>query len=77
MRGVAVAWLIGAAGCVQHTVGFVPIGTVTVRVAPEQEADVVWLLKQEGKGGTEVVQRVLRCHNAEQGPVCVPAKVAE
>jgi len=67
---------LGATGCAQHVVGFTPIGTVTVRVAQEQEADVVWLIKDEGKTGGVAHETILRCHNAEQGPVCVTAKEA-
>jgi hypothetical protein len=67
--------VMGAAlmGCEHRGVVFAPIGVVTVRVAPDQDADVVWLLREE-TGGSHVFQTVLRCHNTEPGPVCVTAK---
>jgi hypothetical protein len=74
---MALAFAAGAAGCATQRVGFEPIGALSLRVAAEQEADVVWILKSETKGGSDVVQTVLRCHNAEPAPICIAARVSQ
>ena len=67
--------LCTTSGCATQTVGFLPIASHTLRVAADQEVDVVWLVKDEGKvGAPERKQTVLRCHNTDQGPVCDPAR---
>ncbi len=65
-----------ATGCAPPSVGFAALGSHTLRVAADQDADVVWVLKAEGDGNT-VKQTVLRCTNTPQGPVCSPAKVGQ
>jgi hypothetical protein len=66
---------MGGTGCATSR-GFEPIGALTLRVAPDQETDVVWVIKAEGSGSS-VTETVLRCNNTAQGPVCVPAKVSQ
>ncbi len=75
--GSLIALAVGTSGCATHAVGFVPIAAVTVRVAPDQEADVVWLIKAEAQGQGSALETILRCHNTDQGPICVPAKVSQ
>jgi hypothetical protein len=63
-------------GCAPPSVGFAALGSHTLRVAADQDADVVWVLKAEGDMNT-AKQTVLRCTNTPQGPVCTPARVGQ
>jgi hypothetical protein len=71
------ALVMGGVGCTATRVGFSPIGALTLQVTAEQEADVVWLVRAQGQAGGNYVETVLRCHNTEQGPLCVQAKVPQ
>lgn len=62
----------GCAGCIDYVPGYDPLGQHTLRVAADQEADVVWLQRVDPV--TKKV-RLLRCHLAPEGPTCVEAKV--
>lgn len=69
--------LVSAAlsGCAPRQVGFGSLASHTLRVAPDQDADVVWVLKVDSDG-TEVTETILRCMNTSAGPACTPAKGA-
>jgi hypothetical protein len=62
-------------GCTQSTIAYVPLGSHTLRVAPDREADVVWLVRADNPGTANARETVMRCHNSDQGPVCLAAKV--
>ncbi len=62
-------------GCVgPKLVSFSPLASHSLRVGPEQEADVVWILKRE-TAGNDAREQVLRCRNSDKGPLCEPAEV--
>lgn len=67
---------LAAAGCTPPTAAFAPLGSHTLRVAPDKDADVVWLIKAE-RDGQNYKETVMRCHDAEGGPVCQVAKVPQ
>jgi hypothetical protein len=72
---LAVAAVAGT-GCAQPTAAFAPLGSHTLRVAPDKDADVVWLIKAE-RDGQNYKETVMRCHDAQGGPVCQVAKVPQ
>jgi len=74
--GVGLIAAIATSGCAPATVAFVPLGSHTLRVSADQDADVVWLVKSEGNGN-EYKETVYRCHNDASGPICAPAKVPQ
>jgi len=69
---IAIAML--AAGCLPARVAFVPLGSHTLRAGPDNDTDIVWLVKAQGDGN-DYKETVYRCYNSAQGPVCVAAKV--
>jgi hypothetical protein len=66
----------GLGGCASTTAAFVPLGSHTLRVAPEKDADVVWLVKAE-RTGKDYTETVMRCNSTDAGPVCNVAKVPQ
>lgn len=60
----------GVAGCAPPVVSnYASISTHTLQVAPDKQADVVWV--QQYKDGNFVL---LRCFNSPDGPSCVHVK---
>jgi hypothetical protein len=76
LLGAIVAAALGSVGCAPPTAAFVPLGSHTLRVAPDKDADVVWLIKAE-RDGQDYKETVMRCHSSDQGPVCQAAKVPQ
>jgi hypothetical protein len=56
--------LLGATACGPR---YMPVAAHTLSTGENQEKDVVWI--------TEDGNRVLRCQDTQQGPVCSPATV--
>lgn len=56
-------------GCGVPISNYASISTHTVRVAPDKDADVVWV--QQLRNNDFVL---MRCHNAPEGPLCVRVK---
>jgi hypothetical protein len=48
-----------------------PVGSHTLKVGAEQDADVVWVQKLNVE---QKRSQLFRCHNSPQGPQCVEAK---
>jgi hypothetical protein len=66
-----VAVSLGLAGCVEVVPAYSPVASHTLKVTPDQEADVVWVQRLDL--ARETVS-LYRCHNSPQGPQCVLAK---
>ena len=60
-----------AIGCASYIPAYDPVGSHTLRVTAEQEADVVWVQKLDVAAKRSVL---FRCHNSPSGPQCVEAK---
>ena len=58
-------------GCVEVVPAYSPVASHTLKVTPEQDADVVWVQRYDV---AEERVHLFRCHNSPQGPQCVPAK---
>jgi hypothetical protein len=63
---ICVASLLATSGC---AAAYATMSTHTIEVGPSHTADVVWVL-QSNEG-------LLRCYEAQSGPVCVRAKVGD
>jgi|GEM_PF-2632796 len=67
--------LLGAVflvGCSPAVVpAYDPVGAHTLKVTPDQEADVVWVQKLNVE---QKRSQLFRCHNSPTGPLCVEAK---
>ena len=66
--------LLGAAaltGCVEVVPAYSPVASHTLKITPDQEADVVWVQRYDAAGNRV---NLYRCHNSPQGPQCVSAK---
>ncbi len=63
----SLAFLFATSGCA--TAAYATMSSHTIDVGPSRTADVVWVL-QSNEG-------LLRCYEAQVGPVCVRAKVGE
>ena len=70
-RFAALLGLLSTAACqsVAVTTNFAGVSTHTLQVAPDKQADVVWL--QQYKDSNFIL---MRCFNAPEGPQCVRAK---
>jgi hypothetical protein len=68
---------VGVACAPPRVVAFSPLASHTLRVAPEQDTDIVWVVKRETINATEVREVVYRCRNSEKGPLCDPAAVPQ
>ena len=66
-----VVFAICVPGCVEVVPAYSPVASHTLKVAAEQEADVVWVQRLDVERETV---SLYRCHNSPQGPQCVPAK---
>ncbi len=58
-------------GCVEFVPAYAPVASHTLKVTPEQDADVVWVQRLNV---AEEKITLYRCHNAPEGPSCLPAK---
>jgi hypothetical protein len=63
----SIACLLATSGC--GIAAYSTMSTHTIDVGPARTADVVWVL-QSNEG-------LLRCYEAQSGPVCVRAKVSD
>lgn len=63
------ALLLG--GCVSVVPAYEPVGSHTLKVSADQEADVVWVQRLDADLSKV---RLFRCHNAPTGPTCIEAK---
>ncbi len=68
---IVLAVSLGLGGCVEVVPAYSPVASHTLKVTPEQEADVVWVQRLDL--ARETVS-LYRCHNSPQGPQCIPAK---
>jgi len=68
---IAIALASTVTGCVPVVYPYAPVGSHTLKVAADQEADVVWVQKV---AADETRTQLFRCHNSPQGPKCVEAK---
>lgn len=62
VTGCVAPIVVGATGC---TPQLSPVSSHTLRVAENQDADVVWV---------DYDEVLMRCSNTAQGPVCIRAK---
>lgn len=59
------------AGCAPIVYPYEALGAHTVQLAPDQQADVVWVQRIDPK---EKRVQLFRCHNSPTGPLCIEAK---
>ena len=62
---------VALGGCVEVVPAYSPVASHTLKITPDQEADVVWVQRYDAAGNRV---NLYRCHNSPQGPQCISAK---